>query len=426
MTWSSLRKALARVRGKPAAGRGAAPEEGELARVGTTVLGESGAWNPDHVVRRKGFGYLRRMDDRNGFLYGLMRSRVEAVKRLGWEISPAADTPRDREIAAFVREALDRMEGSFYDDLTEILQAVKFGYSVLEIVWQPWEDSRHGERWAIRALRAKQQEQFEFLTDPYGNVTGLVQTTPVRQGLPAEKFVCAVFDPEPGNPYGRGLYSRLFWHDWFMREGWKFWAVAAERYGMPIVKMKVPRNAGAQTRAEARELLDSLQTSTGIVLPENMEIGLVEAVRGGNMTFGEFVNSQKEPIQIAILGQTLTSTVGERGSRALGEIHQQVRDEIIDSDAQWLYTVINEQVVRRLVDYNYAGVGAYPIVFPPPRDDEDLAALAGMLHDLSRLGMTLPKTWLHRKFGVPMPESIGAMPEGIDAPREEGESAVRT
>ena len=404
MIWKRIRDSLTRGGRRPSSQEIRPPDESELARVGTSVLGAQGAWNPDHVVQKKGFGYLRRMDDRNGFLYGLMRSRIEAIKRRGWEVSPGADTPRDREIAAFVHDALERMDGSFLDDLTEILQAIKFGYSVLEIVWQPWESERFGSRWSIEALRAKRQEEFAFVTDEFGNTTALVQTSPVRQELPLEKFVCAVFDPEPGNPYGKGLYSRLFWHDWFMREGWKFWAVAAERYGMPIVKMTVPRNAGAQTRADAKNLLDNLQTSTGIVLPENMELDLVEAVRGGRMTFGEFINSQKEPIQIAILGQTLTSTVGERGSRALGEIHQQVRDEIIDSDAQWLYTVINEQVVRRLVDYNYTGVSAYPVVFPPPRDDADLTALSGMLEDLSRLGLKFPATWLYRKFGVPMPE----------------------
>jgi phage gp29-like protein len=399
MIWKWMKKTR-----KSSARKKTAPREGELVVSGSRAVNGGELWNPDDVIRRKGFTYLRRMDQRNGFLYGLMRSRIEAVKRLGWMVNPSGPGQEDVHVAAFVNDVMLRMEGAFGDDLAEMLDAVKYGYSVLEIVWEPWKSEKYGDRWAIRALRARKQDDFRFTLDRHGNVVGLVQVTPKRTVLPLQKFVCCTFDPEPGNPYGRGLYSRLYWHDWFMREGWKFWAVAAERYGAPVVKMQVPRNASAETRDEARELLENLNSSSGLVIPEDIEVGLLEAVRGGQMTFGEFIDSQKEPMQIAILGQTLTSTVGDRGSRALGEIHQQVRNEIIESDAAWLYTLVNEQIVRRLVDHNFAHLTGYPTLSPPERTNEDLEKTARTLREVSALGVEMPKAWLYRRFGIPMPE----------------------
>lgn len=379
-----------------------APQEGQIARAGDTVFGNGDMWNQDAVVRRKGFSYLRGMDEKNAFLMGLMRSRVDAVKRRGFVVSPAGDDATAQKVAEATDAMLEWMEGSTDDLIVSLMEAVRYGYAIAELIWEPW-DSPFGTLWGIRAVKPLAQEHIRFRCDEFGNIEGMVQERPKREVLDPEKFVIATFGGRPGNPYGKGLYSNIYWHDWFMREGWRFWAVACERYGMPIAKMTVPRNASSETRDEAQSLLDEVQSAAGVVLPEDIKLELEGIVGSGRMSYEGFLASQKEAIQIAILGQTLTSTVGSTGSRALGDVHLTVKDEITDSDCEWLYTPINEQVVRRFVDVNFS-VREYPTVHPPVEDDVDLDALAVVTKDFMDRGMAVSKQWVQKTWGIVPPE----------------------
>ena len=379
------------------------PVEGELAAAGQSYYARATeVWNTDDVIRAKGPTYVRNMEKKNGFLAGLLRTRRQAVVGRGWDVTPAGDDPDSVGVAGFVRQALERMEGDFSEDLRNVYTAMKWGYSITEKIWEPWESPDFGARWAYRGLHLKEWEKFIFVVDAFGNRVGLVQTEPRRLPLSYGKFVVAVYEPEPGNPYGRGTLPECYWHDWFMREGWNFWGVACERYGAPIVVVTHPRNASEAAKDELDTILENLQTRAGIRLPEGMTLDLKQAIATGRDSFGAFIAEQKENLQIKVLGETLTSTQGDRGSQSLGEVHERVRDELADEDTEWLFRIVNEQIVRPLVDVNYAGA-AYPVVFPPVRDQIDLEAFARMVQSLSAVGFRIPAKWAYTRFGIPEP-----------------------
>lgn len=55
-------------------------------------------------------------------------------------------------------------------------------------------------------------------------------------------------------------------------------------------------------------------------------------------------------------GETLTTQVGESGgNRALGEVHQEMLDLLVDSDADLLSDTLRETLIRWLVEYNCPG-----------------------------------------------------------------------
>jgi phage gp29-like protein len=363
--------------------------------------------NPDDVIRRKGFSYLREIEQKNGFLYGVLRTRQQSLLKKTWDIKPASDDERDLAIASFVREVLDRIEGSFLDDLRHIGNAIRYGYSIAELVWEPWETVRYGERLALRAIKDKPPEQFQFSADRYGNLTGLCQhsTPQERQLLPLRKFVHYAFESEGENPYGHGLLSRCYWHDWFMREGWKFWAVYLERFGSPLVRATVPQGTTQAQREELETVITSIQQRTGIVIPEGFALDFVEATRSGVAGYQEFIGEQKEAIAIVVLGQTLTTFVGSHGSQALGTVHQTTKNEIVAADAESLATVVNEQIIRRIVEANFTGVDRYPVWVWEITDMHELEAFARIVVRLNKSGIRVPTEWVHRTFGVPIPRS---------------------
>lgn len=389
----------------------------ELAVSGNGFLAryQLGMGNPDDVIRRKGFSYLREMERKNGFLYGVLRTRVQSLLSKRWEIRPGSSEGQDLAIAAFVRDALERVQGSFLDDLRHIAGAIRYGYSIAELVWEPWESRQHGSRIGLRALRDKPPDQFTFDTDVFGNVIGLRQRSGgTYTSLPVGKFVHFAFESEGENPYGHGLLSRCFWHDWFMREGWKFWAVYLERFGSPLVRATVPRSTTPTERKDLEDVISSIQQRTGLVIPEGVVIDFVEATRSGVAGYREFIEEQKEAIAIVVLGQTLTTYVGTRGSQALGTVHERTKDDIVAADAEAVATVVNEQIIRRLVDANFAGVERYPVWVWEMIDVRDLEAFARVVVRLRNTGIRVPTEWVYRTFGIPFPK------EGEDVLAESG------
>ena len=393
----------------------------ELATTGTSIVGAYANGNPDQVIRRNGFSYLREMEAKNGFLYGVLRTRQQSLLRKPWEVRPASEEPRDIAIAAFVSDTLERIAGSFMDDLRHIGSALRYGYSIAELVWEPWDSSRHGERIVLRAIKDKMPEQFTFDTDEFGNVATLAQRQSGRKRtLPLHKFVHFAFEAEGENPYGRGLLSRCFWHDWFMREGWKFWAAYLERFGSPLIRATVPPGTKPSDKAALERVIESIQDRTGIVVPEGFALEYVEATRGGVASYREFIEEQKEAIAIVVLGQTLTTYVGSRGSQALGTVHQTTKQDIVAADAEAMATVVNEQIVRRLVDANYAHVGRYPVWTWQMSSVSDLEAFARVIVRLRGSGIDVPTEWVYRTFGIPLPqpgEKVLATPESTQPDR---------
>ena len=62
----------------------------------------------------------------------------------------------------------------------------------------------------------------------------------------------------------------------------------------------------------------------------------------------------EKQMDLLILGQTLTSDVSKHGgSRALGEVHADVRAEVIQAAANFAAGVLNAQLVRSILLLNY-------------------------------------------------------------------------
>ncbi len=383
---------------------GATPHMGQVAyALDRLHHGELDLFDERKIVRSKGIAYLRGMDVENALIYGLFRARRGSLLGRGWELNPGGDSAHDVRSAEIVEAALNRMSGTFETDLAEILDAVKYGWALLEIVWERWSDPVLGKLVVPKALVALKIENFRFQVDTFGNVTGLKQVYPKQQPLTVGKFIVATYRGAPGDPHGSSLYARLYWPDWFMRNGWAFWARALERFGSPVVTITHPRWAGQPTRTKAEELLGEIQHSTGVVMDEDLKLEFLEATMRGAVGFKDFIDHQKEIIQIGIIGQTLTSSQGKVGSQSLGTVHQEEKEQIVDEDAEWLQTVVNEQLVARIAAINSPGAATPEFRFVE-RETEDLDTLADRYVKLANAGVDIPAEHVRKRFGIPLAE----------------------
>ncbi|MFQ5664608.1 MAG: DUF935 family protein, partial [Terriglobia bacterium] len=227
--------------------------------------------------------------------------------------------------------------------------------------------------------------------------------------LPEHKFLIYSFRPRHGNRRGRPLLRRVFWPSWFKRQDLKFWLKFIEK-GTGSVVVRYPHGATDQDKQRALEAAEAINSETAVAIPENFQIvsELLQAARGGDTNVFLALADQLCNNEIArvILGQTLTQRGSEdgRGSRALGEVHQEVRFEKVVADARDLMAVVNDQLLRWLFVFNFGPEVRPPrwtISLDPPAD---LRQRIEIDERLARLGAPLPLTYLQRTYSLPAPQ----------------------
>lgn len=385
--------------------------------------------NPDAVVKKKGLQVFDAMEQKDGHYAAVLQTRKLALLGKGYEIQPVSDDPRDQEIAAFVRWNFEQMRGSFLQDRLEILDALGKGFSLMEKVWTLAERGPYAGKVILKALKAKEQQQFGFDLDEFDNIRedGIIQNPMLSHGirmantlswtaeekvrtsmaagmnlrLPRDKFVLFTFNGRAENPYGRGLGSACYWYSWFKTEGFKFWMVFLERFGSPTIKATVQGGVGKPEEEQFRTILQSIQQETGFIIPEGFEVELMEAARAGDAGYQKLVEVCNQEQSKIVLGQTLTTQQGTSGSYSLGEVHNEVRSDLLRFDAEALSTVINEQIIRQLVGYNWLDVEVFPRFVIPLKPGRDAASLVAALRDLTSMGVQIPVSYVHDELGLP-------------------------
>lgn len=388
-----------------------------LAAVGLNPVAFAGADNPSSAWRLMisdspaALPLYRDLEEKDGQASSALETRKDGVLRRERRVLAASSTADDERSAAFAREVLAAIP-HFENILYELLDAVGYGFTVAEIIWE-----QDGSTVFIRDIKARPQELFAF--GPAGKPqtgdlqfsSGLARRSLGEGGsrpLPAHKFLVSSFRPRHGNRRGRPLLRRVFWPSWFKRQDLKFWLKFIEK-GSGSVVVRYPQGATDQDKQRALEAAEAINAETAVAIPENFQIvsELLQAARAGDSSVFLSLadNLCNNEIARVILGQTLTQRGGEdgRGSRALGEVHQEVRFEKVAADARDLMSVINDQLLRWLFLFNFGPDVRPPkwtIQLDPP---EDLRQRIEIDERLARLGVPLPLSYLQRTYSLPAP-----------------------
>ena len=317
------------------------------------------------------------------------------------QASPGQDAGRDARATGTLENCgLDR-------DLWELLDALPYGLAVSEVVWEwveigasnqlsvisdqsepgaseqsavsseqakPKQDSpsslitdhcslitdasrrvlRPGKYLLPKALLSRHPRRFVF--SPSGELRLLTDAEPLEgEAVPPRKFI--VFAPygRHENPYGTPLLRSVWWPSYLKRQALKFWLLHCEKYGMPTAVLQHPASATQRERSSYRSVVQSIQQLAGIVLPEGVELSLLEAGRGGGAaSYQGLIELCNAEMSKALVGQTLTvdTPAGGAGSYAMARVHQAVREDLTRLDAQALMGCINGTLVRWIVELN--------------------------------------------------------------------------
>jgi len=350
------------------------------------------------------FALYEEMEEKDGHLFSVLQTRKNGVLARERSILPSGETAAERAVAQTVREIIDAIP-NFTQTLQNILDALGKGFSVQEILWEPRADGRIG----IAAIKSRYPGRFAFdaqgalcLEESGRAAHGLL---PSLRALPERKFLVCVFGGQYSNPYGKGLLARAFWFYWFKKNNLRFWSIYNERFGAPTAVARCGAGVPEEERRRMLEVLESLQTDTGVVIPENVTLEFLES-RGtaGGATYREFADWCNDEMSKIVLGQTLTASEGRRsGSLALGRVHDEVRNDYIESDAQDLMAVINSQLIPWIVGFNFPPQTPCPRWVIDTAADDDLQREMQIDQALLGLGVGLSPEYFYSRYRRPAP-----------------------
>ncbi|PZU89077.1 MAG: hypothetical protein DI527_16215 [Chelatococcus sp.] len=336
------------------------------ARNDITIPHYSTALRPtDDVLIRRGKGVeLYREVLRDGRSYTVLQKRARALIARDWEVEPASQEPVDVRAAEFVERVLQRIP---FDKITlNMLDATLMGFSGQEVVWE-----RDGFEVVPRLVRKIDQRRIVFDADWQPRLLTLEN---MLDGVPwpERKLMVHRFDEHDGSdPYGFGLGRILFWHVLFKREGVGFWLKALERFAIPLPVAKYPTGMLPEDQRRLLEALSGAIAGGSLAVPIGTEIDFAKAAISGQLTHEAWCRYWDEQTAETVLGETLTTNIGGAGSRAAAETQRDVKDELIDGDADMAGATLQNTVIRWLVEYNVPD--AQPPLVLRPRPSNILA-----------------------------------------------------
>ena len=288
----------------------------------------------DEVLRKAGITRHRLrvlLDDDE--IAQAVETRIDALLATPYRIEPS-DTPE----AAHLKQQLDEW---YFEIASGALNALFFGYSVQEAVYELKDEGYIGLQW----IGEKPMQWFE----PKNDGRLILRKEGSSQELEVDqifKFFLTRRKASYEQPYGKALLATLYWVFFFKQNGFKFWAKFLERFGTPILLGKCK---DTETEDMNQALLNAhAQSVLSIDSEDDVQVlGTTGASGTAGSAFEMFNKTLAQQIQKIVLGQTLTSQSDGTSGYALGKVHENVRGDKLKSDIR-LTTPTLQAVVNAL------------------------------------------------------------------------------
>ncbi len=347
-----------------------------------------------------------------------------AIRKLPLNVQPftaknGKPSASAQEKAAFVESALHLQRG--YVDTTraplgsavyELMDAVARGLSVVEI---DWASDRSGyvvpvgfRRVPARYLGIDTGGALALRLDPAAFAT----LTPFSR-YPG-KFLSGVFRSKSG-ALGEAAQLRALAPLWLGHMlGWEWLVQKAELFGTPLRWANYPTTA---TQAEIDAITASLRnmgTASWGAFPQGTDLQILQGntpgVAGPNDPSERLMHIADRACDIMLLGQNLTTEQNGQGSRAASEVHREVELDLYETYAEFIVSVINDQLIPQLIALNWGSAEEIPFVeveIPRPGREQDMTARDKTL--FVDMGLPVSLQYLYERHKVPSPSPSEAL-----------------
>ena len=306
-------------------------------------------------------------------LWGVWMFMVRPLLSATWTVEPGEGErgldPEKQEVANWIRDCIFKKPSDPWNDhLVNFVTYLKYGRVLFEKCFAfdeaqgKWYWSRIAPRQAKTIIRWNEEE---------GRLVSVTQQTQIPEkgqktgnyktvDIPATKLMIRVHMKEGNNHEGRSLF-RSEYKPWFRKDTLEaIEALAAERWGMGIPEIKIPRADFEEKKKEAYKVLANLAAheNLGIVSPDDWEFEL-HSLTGSKFDLQPAIISCIQQIAFSMLVQFALLGMSKSGSRAVGEVQEHpyylaVKSVANDVEQTW------QGAIEELVDFNFPGMKSYP------------------------------------------------------------------
>lgn len=351
-----------------------------------------------------------------------------AVAKLNIEVMPALELgeeqpkPEAQALADTVNRALISyiprpgfwelgLEGA----IRALVDAYIKGVSVLEILWHQQNGMISPRCYSpvparFLAFPANSQEIDRLMLSPEGI------TMSKLEDFPQHRFIIGVWQQGGLHPIHAANLRALskYWLASVYGLGWLM--QYGQLFGIPWRHVETDGTDDAMTAAET--MLDELGASGWAVTGPGVKLDLHNGVggTGDSLPQSHMMDVADRACDILLLGQTLTSDNTGTGSRALGEVHQSVRADVLDSVASWVAATLTDQLVPAIIAHNFGQVPVeiMPYIRMTIPQAKDQKANAETIAILKGAGVAIPSRWAYEHLDIPIPtegeELLGGAP----------------
>ena len=342
------------------------------------------------------------MEERDGHIMSEMGKRRRAVSGLPWDIvppvNPTPEEERDAETLKALIESIEDFDGVLFDTT----DAIGKGFACQEIEWQLLDGD-----WLPKTITHRPQSWFRLFR-------GYQQEIRLRDnsgdGAPLQPFGWLTHQHRARSGYleRASLFRALVWPYLFKNYSVGDLAEFLEIYGIPLRLGKYPAGAGEKEKLTLLRALVQIGHNAAGIIPDGMSLEFHDTADGDAAAFQLMMDWCERTQSKVILGGTLTSQAdGKTSTNALGNVHNEVRKELKDSDAKQVSATISRDLVYAIAALNGLAPNGYrrcPRFRLDTAENKDLTAYATALPQLVRMGMRIKRKWAHEEMGIPEAE----------------------
>jgi len=305
----------------------------------------------------------------------------------------------DPKIQEILTKAFQRLRyPNFRDAMKEMMNAIAYGFSVTEIVYENFEGF-----WMPRkqnGLKTFDPEFVLFFTDLYGNLEAIKQDIGgEKTDLPLDRVLVWTHEKEFGNWYGKSILRGCY-KNWYIKDAMmKFANIAYERFGAPILVGTV--NNALDEAAMLLKLETLVSRAQAVITkngPEDMTSVDVLESKKAEMPYDKYIRFQNEMILRRML---ISQKVFEGGGGTYGPkvpldlIFMRFEDFRLE-----LLDVLNT-LIQMITDLNWSNV-AYPIIEFEPLSLVDKTQLSQLIFNALEKGVVdVDEEWIRPQLGIP-------------------------
>ncbi len=349
------------------------------------------------------------MEERDAHIFAEMGKRKRALLTLDWQVVPPPDASAEEQ--ALAEYASEQLKGvaDLEDVILDALTAIGHGFSCLEMSW-----AQVGRE---RLPEAIEMRPHSWFTLDQATRSSIRLRGASADGEPLNSFGWIVHQHKSRSGYlaRSGLFRALVWPFLFKNYAARDMAEFLEIYGLPLRLGKYPANATQDERRTLLTAVTNIGHAAAGIIPEGMMIEFQEAAKGSHDPFVAMLEWCERSVSKAILGQNVNADSSRKGSLAAATVDNEVRLDILASDARQLQGTLTRDLIYPILAVNKGlqDIRRCPRLVFDVREVEDLKMYAESLPRLVESGMRIPAEWAHKKLNIPVP---GKDDEVLSAP----------